>query len=40
MPVSEPVDERPETDALDDTGDPKTPSLALRHRAIVAFLTL
>ena len=36
----EPVDERPETDALNDTGDQKPPSLALRHRVIVAFLTL
>ena len=40
MPTREPVDERPETHALDDTGDPKPPSLALRHRPIVAFLTL
>ena len=40
MPAREPVDERPETDALDDTGDPKPPSFALRHRVIVAFLTL
>jgi hypothetical protein len=34
------MDERPETDALDDTSDPKSPSFALCHRVIVAFLTL
>ena len=40
MPTREPVDERPETYALDETGDQKPPSFALRHRVIVAFLTL
>jgi len=40
MSAREPVDERPETYALDETGDPKSPSFALRHRVIVAFLTL